>query len=252
MFRDHSFACPTAVARVRDTGCASRGIEKESRMRTSNGCDGLGRTGLGTLRLDGWLSLLLVLALLPFPGSAAALAQQATGEPLQVVVVEGEGSINNIREMTMRSPVVRVVDAAGKPVAGAAVSFTTPAMGASAIFVDGGNQATVTTDDKGIARVQGMRPNNIVGNFEIRVTASQGGNRATARISQTNAAPAAPSGGGGGKAVLILLLLAGGGAAAAAAALGGGGSSTPSTPTPPTPTPPAVTITAGSPTFGAP
>jgi hypothetical protein len=127
-------------------------------------------------------------------------------------------------------------------------------MGASAIFVDGGNQATVTTDDKGIARVQGMRPNNVVGNFEIRVTASQGGNRATARIAQTNAAPAASSGGGGGKAVLILLLLAGGGAAAAAAALGGGGggSPNPTTPTPPTPTPPAVTITAGSPTFGAP
>jgi hypothetical protein len=206
------------------------------------------------LRVDGFLALLLVLALLPFPANAGALAQQAAGGPLQVVVVEGEGSINNIREMTMRSPVVRVVDAAGKPVPGAAVSFTTPAMGASAIFVDGGNQATVTTDDKGIARVQGMRPNNIVGNFDIRVTASQGGNRATARIAQTNAAPAASSGGGGSKAVLILLLLAGGGAAAAAAALGGGGggSPNPTNPTPPTPTPPAVTITAGSPTFGAP
>lgn len=224
-------------------------------MRTSNGWNGLGEADWKRWRVDGWLSLLLVLALLPFPANAGALAQQAVGEPLQVVVLEGEGSINNIREMTMRSPVVRVVDAAGKPVPGAAVSFTTPAMGASAIFVDGGNQATVTTDDKGIARVQGMRPNNVVGNFEIRVTASLGGNRATARIAQTNAAPAATSGGGGGKAVLILLLLAGGGAAAAAAALGGGGgSSTPSnpTPTPPTPTPPAVTITAGSPTFGAP
>jgi hypothetical protein len=225
-------------------------------MRRSIGCNGLGEAGWGPSRADGWLALLLVLALLPLPVHAGALAQQATGAPLQVVVVEGEGSINNIREMTMRSPVVRVVDAAGKAVAGAAVSFTTPAMGASAIFVDGGNQATVTTDDKGIARVQGMRPNNVVGNFEIRVTASQGGNRATARIAQTNAAPAASSGGGGSKAVLILLLLAGGGAAAAAAALGGGGggggSPNPTTPTPPTPTPPAVTITAGSPTFGAP
>jgi hypothetical protein len=223
-------------------------------MRTSNGWNGLGEAGWKRWRVDGWLSLLLVLALLPLPVHAGALAQQAVGEPLQVVVLEGGGSINNIREMTMRSPVVRVVDAAGRPVPGAAVSFTTPAMGASAIFVDGGNQATVTTDDKGIARVQGMRPNNVVGNFEIRVTASQGGNRATARIAQTNAAPAASSGGGGGKAVLILLLLAGGGAAAAAAALGGGGggSPNPTTPTPPTPTPPAVTITAGSPTFGAP
>jgi hypothetical protein len=221
-------------------------------MRRSDHWTWLERLPFGALRLDGWLALLLVLSLLPMPAGAGALAQQATGEPLQIVVLEGEGSINNIREMTMRSPVVRVVDAAGKPVPGAAVSFSTPAMGASAIFVDGSNQAAVTTDESGVARVQGMRPNNIVGNFEIRVTASFGGNRATARISQTNAAPATASGGGGSKAVLILLLVAGAGAAGAAAALGGG-SSSPSTPTtPPAPTPPAVTITAGAPTFGAP
>ena len=68
---------------------------------------------------------------------AAAIAQQAEpGEALRVEVLEGEGSINNIRELTMRSPVVRVLDATGEPVAGASVSFTTPAIGASAIFVE--------------------------------------------------------------------------------------------------------------------
>jgi hypothetical protein len=207
---------------------------------------------VASLRAGAWLALIVVLSLLPVSGIAGALAQQTQGDPLIIQVLEGEGSINNIREMSMRSPVVKVLDANEKPVAGASVSFSTPAMGATATFVDGGNQATVTTDEQGIARMQGMRPNNIVGNFEIRVIASANGQRASARISQTNAAPAATSGGGSNKALLILLLVAGAGAAGAAAALGGGGSS-PATPnpTPVTPTP-TVTISAGSPGFSAP
>ncbi|MCC6263619.1 MAG: carboxypeptidase regulatory-like domain-containing protein [Bryobacterales bacterium] len=208
-----------------------------------------------SMGLTGWISLLLTLILAPGPAMGAVLAQQAAGDPLRIVVLEGEGSINNVRELTMRSPVVRVVDAAGKPVAGAAVSFSTPAMGASAIFVDGGNQASVTTDDKGVARIQGMRPNNVVGNFEIRVTASANGNKATARISQTNAAPAVKSSGGSNKGVLIGVLLAVAGGVGAAVALSGGGSSgSPGNPGTPPVTPPAtpVTITAGAPGFSAP
>lgn len=203
----------------------------------------------------GWLSLLLTLTLAPGPAMGAVLAQQAAGDPLRIVVLEGEGSINNVRELTMRSPVVRVVDAAGKPVAGAAVSFTTPAMGASAIFVDGSSQASTTTDDKGVARVQGMRPNNVVGNFEIRVTASANGNKATARISQTNAAPVVKASGGSNKGVLIGVLLAVAGGVGAAVALSGGGSKgSPGNPGTPPVTPPAtpVTITAGAPGFSAP
>lgn len=223
-------------------------------MTFQNQLRGFWRT-CASLGTSGWISLALTVTLLPGPAMGAALAQQATGDPLRIEVMEGEGSINNVREMTMRSPVVRVVDAAGKPVAGATVSFTTPAMGASAIFVDGGNQASVTTDDKGVARIQGMRPNNVVGAFEIRVTASSGGNRTAARISQTNAAPAAKTSGGSNKGVLIGVLLAVAGGVGAAVALSGGGSSgssgNPGTPpvTPPT-TP--VTITAGTPGFSAP
>ncbi len=209
-------------------------------------------------RADALVALLLVMALLPWPAGALELGRQAepaAAEALRIEVLEGEGSINNIRELLMRSPSVRVVDAEGKPVFGASVSFTTPAMGASAAFVDGSNQATLITNERGQAKVEGMRPNNIVGNFEIRVVASFRNMRATARINQTNAAPAAAGGGGSGKGLLILLVIAGAGAGVAAA-LGGGGSSTP-TPTPPpgggggTP-PPTITITGGSPTFGAP
>lgn len=218
---------------------------------------GVGRRWTPPLpRLDTLVALLVILTLLPWPVRARELGQQAEGpseEQLRVEVLEGEGSINNIRELLARQPVVRVTDQAGKPIFGASVTLATPAMGASAIFVDGSNQAILVTNERGIARVDGMRPNNIVGSFEIRVTASFAGRRATARITQTNAAPSATGGGGGtGKGLLILLLVAGAGAGAAFA-LGGsnGGGSSPAPGGGGTP-PPAITITPGSPTFGPP
>ncbi|MCU0226829.1 MAG: Ig-like domain-containing protein [Bryobacterales bacterium] len=217
------------------------------------------RRAFRRIRLDAMLAVLLVMALLPWPATALELGQQADPTPteaLRVEVVEGEGSINNIRELLMRSPAVRVVDAQGKPVFGASVSFTTPAMGASAVFVDGSTQATLITNEKGLVRVEGMRPNNIVGSFEIRVVASFRNQRATARITQTNAAPAATGGGGGSKGLIILLVVAGAGAGVAAALGGGGGGNSPAPPTTPPPgggtPPPTITITGGSPTFGAP
>lgn len=200
-------------------------------------------------------AVVLVTLLLPGPGFARALGQQAEAETLRIEVLEGEGSINNIRELTMRSPAVRVVDASGAPVFGATVTFTTPAMGASALFLDGSNQASFVTNERGVVRVEGMRPNNVVGNFEIRVLANRGRDRATARITQTNAAPSTGGGGSPNKGLLILLVVAGAGAGLAAALGGGGGSSSPSTPpgnggggTPP----PPVTITPGTPGFGPP
>lgn len=54
--------------------------------------------------------------------SPAAFAQQA----LNLVIVEGEGAINNIRQRTARDPIVRVEDENHKPVAGAAVVFLLP------------------------------------------------------------------------------------------------------------------------------
>lgn len=209
-----------------------------------------------SVRVDGLVALMLVLVLLPGPAFARELGQQSSPVSegaLRIEVLEGEGSINNIRELVMRSPSVRVLDAEGKPVFGASVNFSTPAMGASAMFVDGGNQATIITNERGIARVEGMRPNNIVGNFEIRVVASFSQNRATARINQTNAAPTTGGGGGTGKGLLILLVIAGAAGGVAAALSGGsGGSTAPPPGGSPTPPPAAISIVGGTPSFGPP
>src|ERR1035437_2705000 len=56
---------------------------------------------------------------------------------LNIVVVEGEGAINNVRQRAARAPVVRVEEQNHKPIAGAAVAFTLPTGGASGEFSNG-------------------------------------------------------------------------------------------------------------------
>lgn len=189
-------------------------------------------------------SLTLETLLVPLP------AQTSPEPKLQIEVLEGEGAINNIRDRRAKEPVVRVVDENSRPVKGATVSFMLPELGASGLFPDTGTNLTAQTDEMGQAAGRGLKPNNIAGQFQIRVTASYRGQTASAIISQTNAAPAAVKR-GSSKKIAILLIVAGGAAGGALAAIQGGkGSTQPSSPTP-SPTP-ATTITPGNGAFGPP
>src|SRR5437667_10956034 len=91
---------------------------------------------------------------------------------LNLVVVEGEGQINNIKQRTAREPVVQVEDENHRPVAGAIVVFTTPSNGASATFASGSHTLTVTTDAQGRAVASGLQPNTARGQCQIDVPAS--------------------------------------------------------------------------------
>jgi len=149
---------------------------------------------------------------------------------LNLVVVEGEGAINNIRQRTAREPIVQVEDENHKPVAGAIVTFTLPGHGPGGLFPNGAQSLTVTTDAQGRAVARGLRPNNLQGRFEIRVNANYRGQTATAVIAQINelVAGAAASAGGGisGKLIAIIAVVgaaAAGGAAYAIHSSGGGG-----------------------------
>ena len=55
-------------------------------------------------------------------------------ENLKIIVVEGEGGINNIRQHTTQTPSVRVEDENQHPVPGAVVVFALPADGPSGVF----------------------------------------------------------------------------------------------------------------------
>lgn len=191
------------------------------------------------------LSYLLILQTLP----VQAWAQEAGVGQLNLVVVEGEGAINNIRQRTAREPIVQVEDENHKPVAGAAVVFLLPDQGASGTFANGSHMLTVTTDAQGRAVAHGFRPNNVKGQFNIRVSASLQGKTATATITQTNAVAGAAAGAAaGGISIKLITILAIAGAAAAGGAIAatrGGGSS-------PAAAAQTTTITAGTGTVGAP
>src|SRR5688572_22151912 len=171
------------------------------------------------------------------------LNAQGAGK-INIVIIEGEGAINNVRQRVAREPIVQVEDENRRPVAGAAVTFLLPNQGASASFANGSQSLTITTDAQGRAVARGLRPNNVNGQYEIRVNASSQGRTATATISQTNSIVAAAAA-GGLSLKLIAILVAAAGAAAAGAVVATRGGDDPARPTP-------TVITPGSPTVGGP
>jgi hypothetical protein len=119
-----------------------------------------------------------------------AVQPPAAPRAISIVIVEGEGAINNVRQRVAREPIVEVVDENKNPVPGALVTFLLPQSGAGAVFPDGSRMLTVLTGDDGRAVARGLRANTLGGNWEIRVSASYAGSTASATIGLTNAAVA--------------------------------------------------------------
>jgi hypothetical protein len=131
----------------------------------------------------------------PQPGSPApqAQAQEAQEESapvaagkLEVEIISGEGAENNIATGSATPPKVRVLDEAGNPVENAEVIFQLPMGGPSGVFSGWVRTQTLRTDASGVASVSNYTPNEIEGQFNIKVTASQGNNRGSAVIPQSN------------------------------------------------------------------
>jgi hypothetical protein len=190
-----------------------------------------------------WLCVLFLTSSL-LPGQEGDAGQTAPNEgSIRVEVVEGDGAINSIRLHRAHDAVIKVTDVRGEPLLGATVTFMLPVSGPSAAFPDGGQSATVQTDESGRASARGLRPNAIAGQFQIRAKASLLGSTAEATVVQTNAEPTIHT----GHTKLIVILVAVGGAAAGGVALALHGKSTP------TDTPSGGgAITAGAPIFGPP
>jgi hypothetical protein len=160
------------------------------------------------------LGLCFVLACDVIPQPAAA---QNPPKTLNIVVVTGEGTVNNIRQRVTQDPEIRVEDENNKPVVGAAVVFTLPVSGATGEFSNGSKNLTVVTGPDGVAAARGIKSNETAGKLQIHVNVSFRGLTARTLITQFNmAVPGAKSGGGGGKIIAILAVI---GAAAAGGAV---------------------------------
>lgn len=191
-------------------------------------------------------TIALVFSLLA--GSAPAWAQANDGL-LKITIVQGEGSLNNIRKKLAQAPIVDVKDESGRPVEGATVVFTLPFSGPSGKFASGERTFEAKTDAQGRAAAPEFTPNDEEGRLNINVTATLGDKKSSIVIPQSNTL-AGGLGAEGGRSFprwLLGLGLSGGATAALLLSRGGGGSSTPAaTPVPPT------TITIGSVSVGGP
>jgi len=171
--------------------------------------------------------------------------QPSAPRSISIVIVEGEGAINNVRQRVAREPIVEVVDENRNPVPGALVTFLLPQSGAGAVFPDGSRMLTVLTGDDGRAVARGLRANSLGGNWEIRVSASYAGATASATIGVVNAAVVGAL--AGAKLWAILALVGGaavGGVVYATQSGNGNGAGVPGRP--------PTTVTPGSPSVQPP
>jgi len=213
------------------------------------------RTSLKPTRSPISISLALALSLILPVETLPAQDQDQTPPPagLNLVVVEGEGAINNIRQRVSRDPIVRVEDTNRKPIAGAVVVFTLPTEGATGEFGGGSKSITVNTDAQGLAKAQGLKLGGIGGKLPIRVTASFRGVTASTTITQSievppGVKPGNPS--GHGKIIAIIAVIGGAAAGGAIYATQRKNGTTTVTPPPTGPTP--IGITPGTGTIAPP
>jgi hypothetical protein len=181
-------------------------------------------------------------------GPKSELAQASGGE-IKLVVVQGEGALNNIRTRNAAPLIVEVRDASDKPIAGAEVIFQLPPAGPGGVFNGWMRNQTARTNAEGRAETNGFTPNDEAGRFNIKVSATSGTKTASLIIAQVNS----PNGTENGKQAKsksnlwkVLLIVGAAGLAGGIVAATRGGSSTPAPP------PVPITVTAGPITIGAP
>jgi len=199
-------------------------------------------------RIFAWLSCAFLVQI-----SSTFMAAQTPPAPapvgrLNIVVLEGAGGINNIRQHTGQTPSIRVEDEDKQPIAGAIVVFTLPSQGPSGSFMSGDKTLTATTDTQGQVSARGLKPNAVAGQMDIGVNASYQGRTARATITQFNMeVPGAKK--GSSKTILIIAIVGAAAAGGAVAGLHKGSSSTPTSASIPAG---SISITPGTATVGPP
>jgi hypothetical protein len=117
----------------------------------------------------------------------AGASKDTPSRPYRVVVLDGDGALNNLASRSAHEPVVRVADESGKPVSGARVEFDAPKAGPGATFNGGTTHLAITTNSAGVAKASGLRNNGVPGGFILLVHVSyQGQTIGEMAVHQTN------------------------------------------------------------------
>jgi len=110
---------------------------------------------------------------------------EKTGD-LRIIVLQGEGAINNVQTHLGTAPVIEVRDRNDQPLDGATVVFELPRTGAGGSFPAEQLTFTGRTNRQGQVGTPTFLPNHQTGRFSVNVTANLGNSVGYARIRQTN------------------------------------------------------------------
>ncbi len=182
-----------------------------------------------------------VLVLLMIEVGTFAQDQPATpgAAKLNIVLISGDGAINNIKSRTARETIVEVRDENNKPISGAAVVFLLPDSGAGLVSSNGTRMVSTMTDAKGRAAMRGLKPNGQAGRYNIQVRANYQQSFGQLEVRQSNILAAGAAISGLTAAIIAIGVAAAAGTAYAVTRDNGPGRAT-------------VGINPGSPTAGAP
>ncbi len=137
---------------------------------------------------------------LPAPGGAQTAASLGAPSLIEIRVLSGAESVHGAGTRSRIPLVVQIVDATGKPVSGAAVSFLMPPDGPAGVFANGMSTEVLITGRDGKVTLRGIRWGPEPGEVALRIAAVKGraraGTVATVYLESPAAqgAPEAPSG----------------------------------------------------------
>ena len=122
----------------------------------------------------------------PAPAPAKPMAPLPVIKNLKLLVLAGNGEMNDLERKVMASLVVQVLDQNDRPVEGADVVFRFPLNGPGAAFLGGKTSQTARTTGTGEAAAVNWMANGEVGSFEVHVTATYGNEVGETTVKMSN------------------------------------------------------------------
>lgn len=122
----------------------------------------------------------------PTLGQPVPVAPLPVEQSLKVVVLAGNGEMNDLERRVMAPLVVQVLDQNERAMEGAQVIFRFPITGPSATFPGGKSSITVLTNGVGQVAALNWMANGQVGTFQVHVNATYGNQVGETTLSMTN------------------------------------------------------------------